>query len=77
MPKPTFGGYTNVTAVIGAAGQTALQAQIDLFVALIPNPAVAMSSPSPVFDGMHPNTADQLRTELAALKAAIAAAPAV
>lgn len=77
----TFGGYTNVTNVISAAAQTEVLGEVDKLIALIKDPAVEQSatyptpSASPDFDRVHPAFARQLHKELAALKAAIDAAP--
>lgn len=77
-----FGGYTNVTDVISAAGQTAVIAEVAKLQALIKDPdvdaaagAARTPSPSPDFDRIHPALARQLHVELEALKAAIDAAP--
>lgn len=74
-----FGGYVNATEVISAAAQTQILAKIDQFIALIPDPSKKsdLQAPTPHsdFDLVHPQTARQYRIELAALKAAIDAAP--
>lgn len=75
MARKTFGGYTNVTDVISGAAQTAVLARIDLFLALFPDPEAAHQPVHPDFDLVHPNTAAQIRAEIAALKVAIDAAP--
>lgn len=84
MPAPTFipvGGYTDVTEVISANGQAAVIAEVDKLLALIPDtshPNAQNSPPSgvaPLYDKFSPELADALRTEIAALKAAIDAAP--
>lgn len=73
----TFGGYTNVTQVVSAAAQTQILAECDKLLALVKDPELATSSAHPDFDLIHPNTARLLRAEIAALKAAIDAAPTV
>lgn len=75
MAAPTFGGYTAVTEVISAAGQTAVLAQINKLLALIPDPTSSATPASPDFNVIDPRLATQLRLEIAALKTAIDAAP--
>ena len=76
---PTFGGYTDITEVVTAALNTELTAEIAKLTALIPDitadPPVQAAHPD--FDQIHPRLADQLRAEIAALQAAIDAAPTV
>lgn len=80
----SFGGYADVTEVISANGQAAVIAEIAKLSALIKDPAQEENqalvpyptpSPSPDFDRIHPALARQLHEELAALIAAIDAAP--
>lgn len=74
----TFGGYQDQTNVISAAAQAETQANLDLLLALIPDieedPPLPEAKPD--FDQIPPHTADKLRAEITALKAAVAAAPA-
>jgi len=70
-----FGGYANVTEIISAAGQTAVLAEINKFIALLPNSATGARGASPDFDAIRPEYEVKLRAELTALKAAIDAAP--
>ena len=71
-----FAGVS-ITRVIVQATQTALNAQIDLIIALIPDPTTLGTNQPihPDFDRIPPHTAELLRAELAALKTAIDAAP--
>lgn len=72
------GGYANVTEVISAAAQTAVLAEINKFIALIPAETGASTDVhgvAPFYDFIPPPVASALRTELAALKTAIDAAP--
>lgn len=78
MASPSFipvGGYTNVTQVISAAAQTAVLAEVDKLLALIPDPTVGGGGVAPFYDAFRPEIAAALRLEIAALKAAIDAAP--
>lgn len=83
MPVTTspFGAYANVTQVISAAAQTAVLAECDKMLALLPNAnatnakTAGVAGVSPLFDEIPPATALQLRVELTALKTAIDAAP--
>lgn len=72
-----IGAYADITEVVSAAAQTEILAEIDKFLALIPDitadPPVVAATPD--FDQIPPHTAQKLRTELASLKAAIDAAP--
>lgn len=72
-----FGGYTNVSQVISAAAQTAVLAEIDKFLALFPNSATgaAGSGAMPDAEAIRPELETKIRVEIAALKAAIDAAP--
>lgn len=76
LNEGTFGGYSNVTEVVSADAQTAILAEIAKFTALIPT-SLEGSSPAttPEFDKMDPALGVRLRAELAALSAAIDAAP--
>lgn len=78
VPGAPFGGYTNVPNVISAAAQTAVLAEIDKFLALFPDPQLeshAKNRAHPDFDLVHPATVLKIRSEIAALKTAIDAAP--
>lgn len=68
------GGYANVTAVIPAAGQTAVLAEIDKLLALLV-PSDNVSPASPDFIGIDKVMSTKIAVEIAALKAAIDAAP--
>jgi len=79
-----FGGYVNVADVVSAAAQVTIIAEVDKFMALIPDfpfPTNVVSGGQPAahpeFDRIDPSLADRLRVELVALKAAIDAAPTV
>ena len=69
--------FTVPTQVISAAAQAQVLAQIDVVRNAIPDPTTGRSATHPDWDQMHPRMAEQLRAELAALKAAIDAAPAM
>lgn len=72
-----LGGYTAPSEIISAAAQVIILAEIDKFLALIPDitadPPVPAATPD--FDQIPPHTAQKLRVEIAALKTAIDAAP--
>jgi len=80
------GGYTSLAAggrIINAAAQTALLANYNLLLALIPNPAVvpaqggdSKSMPHPDFDKWPPELAAKMRVELLAMKDMWVLAPA-
>lgn len=74
MAEATFAGVANVTEVISAAGQAAVIAEINKVKALI-HAGTATSAAKPIFDGVNPEYAHQLRLEIDALIAAIDAAP--
>ena len=67
----TFGGYSAVTDPISTTAQVLILAEIDKLKALIPNPSAAVSGLHPDFDHIMPHTAEKLRAEIDALKAAI------
>ena len=72
-----FAGVADVTEIVSAAAQTAILAEVDKVLALIPD--ITDSTPGsqavPDFDLILPATAVKLRAEFAALKSAIDAAP--
>lgn len=70
-----FGAYTDLTEIVSAAAQAEIAAEIAKLTALVPDISVAASQAHPDFDQIPPHTASKLRTEIAALAAAIAAAP--
>lgn len=74
----TFGGYSDVTEVLGAATGAAIAAEINKLKALIPDPETAPANRGTNaggnFDHIHPQLAHQLRGEITAVLAAIAAA---
>lgn len=72
-----FGGYANVSQVVSAAAQTAILAEIDKFTALLPNSSTGAvaSGDLPDADAIRPELETAIRVEIAALKAAIDAAP--
>lgn len=75
-----FGGYTNVTEVVSADAKTAINANIDKFLALFPAlgsgyEGNGVPSPHTDFDHIYAPTLEKIRNEITALKAAIAAAP--
>ena len=70
-----FGGYTDVTEVVSAAAQLEILAEVDKLIALLPNSASGAAGATPDFDAIRPEYEVILRAELAALKAAIDAAP--
>lgn len=78
------GAYVDLTTgeVVDAEGQTAITAAFAVLYALLPDPLVDSASVgsgsgqgSPDFDALRPEMVVTLRAELAALRAAIAAAP--
>lgn len=72
------GGYSDITKIVSAAAQTAILAEIDKLIALIPQQTGSSSDvpgPAPFYDGFRPEIAAALRDELDALKTAIDAAP--
>lgn len=71
-----FGTYT-ITQVISAAAQTEILAAIDSFLALLPNSSTgaAASGDMPDADAIRPEYETKVRVEIAALRAAIDAAP--
>lgn len=79
MPTPNegpFGAYSNVTEVVSAAAQTDILTEFDKLVALIPDGSAGdQPATSPEFDKIDPDMAVRLHAELAALRAAIDAAP--
>lgn len=72
-PGTPFAAYTTPSAAqpLTAAKKTALKANLDLFKALLPNPAVAASAPHSDFDLIHPETSRKLRAEIDSIKAFI------
>ena len=72
---PTFGGYANVTGIIAVGPAAELVTEIAKLKALIPDPTQSVSAVSPEFDAIHPRLAEQLRAEIDAFAAAVAAAP--
>lgn len=71
------GGYSNVTQVVSAAAQTAILAEVDKFLAVLPNPDAAppTQGATPDYDDIRPEILANIRAEISALKAAIDAAP--
>ena len=70
-----FGGYNDITDVVSAAAQTSILAEMDKFIALLPDSANGKPGATPDFDAIRPELEQVLRAEFAALKAAIDAAP--
>lgn len=78
MARNTFGGYTNVTEIVSAAAKTQILAQIDKLRDLTADVDNKKGgTPHTDFDHLTPALASQFRAEIAALKAAISAAPVV
>lgn len=74
VTKAPFGTYA-VTEVVSANAQAEILLQIDNFLALLPNSSTRTPGGSPDFDAIRPELETNIRVELAALKAAIDAAP--
>jgi hypothetical protein len=77
----TFGGFADVTSVLGDTVRAAVLAEIDKLVALLPTGAVVAIGSSGEresltdFDQIMPHTAAKIQAEIAALRAAVDAAP--
>lgn len=68
--------YSDVTGVVDSTAASEVAALIDQLAALLPDPENQDgSAASPDFDAMRPEMAVNLRAEITAMKAAIAAAP--
>lgn len=68
-------GTYAVTEVVSAAAQAEIIAQIDTFLALLPNSSTGAAGGSPDYDAIRAELETNIRAELAALTAAIDAAP--
>lgn len=71
----TRGGYSAVTEVISAAGQTQVLAQVDKLRGLLSSSTRDAGQADTVFGRMDPSTRTFLLAEIDALKVAIDAAP--
>ena len=76
-----IGAYTDVSDVIATAAAAKIVLEFDKLMAFIPDPeaddadTVGVSGAAPDYDNVPPAYAVHIRAEIAALRAAIAAAP--
>lgn len=68
-------GYVDITDIISAAGQTAVNAEVDKLLALIPDNDTAQAPDNTDWIEIPPGAAARLRNEITLLKTAIDAAP--
>lgn len=69
-----IGAYA-VTEVVSAAAQAEIITQVETFLALLPKSSTGAAGGSPDYDAIRPELETNIRAELAALIAAIDAAP--
>jgi len=72
---PAFGQYVALSTSTTAQNKTDINANLDRLAALMPAEGSSATPVSPDFDTMLPNTAQQIRNEIVALKAIITASP--
>ena len=75
LSEGPFGSYANVTNTVSAAAKSEIIANIDAFIALLPDSSTGAPGATPDFDVLRPELERVLRAELDAVKAAINAAP--
>ena len=78
MATPDFvpsGTYADVTGVVDATAAGEVAALGVILLAILPNSATGVAGASPDYDQIVPEVEQNLRAEIAALLAAVAAAP--